>query len=159
MKVDLGDVPFAGFTSQEIDFSALLSRSSPAAKGLLDVMIQTAVTAESDPPAGRFCTIVFVGHSDRDDTPGRSPEDRRALELQMSTLRAESAQSFFFQQMFDELKSQGFTPPVDVASMQNVEFQTIACGSADLINLTPTNEDQRAQNRRVHFVGTAFTPS
>ena len=158
MRVDLGDVPFSGFLSQEIDFLALHTRSSQAAKDLLNVMIETAVTVESGATPGHFCSILIVGHSDRDDTPGRSPEDRRALELQNSTLRAESAQSFFFSEMFNRLQAQGFTAPVDIPSMQNVEIQTVACGAADLINLAPADESQRQQNRRVHFIGTAFTP-
>jgi hypothetical protein len=76
----------------------------------------------------------------------------------MSTLRAESAQSFFFVEMFSHLRAQGFTAPVDVASMQNVDIPAVACGAADLIHLTPTSESERQENRRVHSVGTVFTP-
>jgi hypothetical protein len=158
MKTDLGDVPCVGFASQQFDFPALHSQLNQNTRDLLEVMIESAVTAESDPNAGRFCTIVIVGHSDRVDTPGLSSESRRAQELQASQLRAESAQAWFFNELFNRLQSQGFTPPVDLSSMQNVDLMTVACGSADLVHLVPSGEQERRDNRRVHFIGTVFTP-
>src|SRR5215217_2805274 len=118
MKVDLGDVPCSGFQSRQFDFPALHAQLSQTARDLLEVMVESAVTAESDPDAGRFCSIIIAGHSDRNDTPGLSSEARRADELQFSELRAESAQAWFFDQLFNRLQSQGFTPPVDLSSMR-----------------------------------------
>lgn len=158
MKIDLGDVPCGGFASQQFDFPALHAQLSQTIRDILEVMIESAVTAESDPNAGRFCEIVIVGHSDRVDTPGLSSESRRAQELQASQLRAESAQEWFFNELFNRLQSQGFVSPVDIASMQNVDIQTVACGSADLVHLVPSGEQERRNNRRVHFIGTVFTP-
>lgn len=159
MRVDLGDVPCTGFASQQFDFPTLHSQLSQTARDLLEVMLESAVTAESDPEAGRFCSIVIVGHSDRLDTPGLTSEARRAQELQASELRAQSAQAWFFSELFNRLQQQGFTPPIDLASMQNVDIQTIACGSAGLIHLIPSGEPERKDNRRVHFMGTVFTPA
>jgi flagellar motor protein MotB len=158
MKVDLGEVPCSGFASQQFDFPALHAQLGHAARDLLEVMIESAVTAESDPNAGRFCAIVIVGHSDRVDTPGLSSESRRDQELQASELRAESAQAWFFNELFNRLQSQGGTPPVDLSSMQNVDIRTVACGSADLVHKVPSGEQERRENRRVHFIGTVFTP-
>src|SRR5690242_3348894 len=112
MKVDLGNVSCSGYVDHEFDFPALFSRLGQDERDGLEIMIEEAVTAEFDPPAGRFCSIVIVGHSDRVDVAAISPEQRRADELQISTLRAESAQAFFFSQLFDRLRAQGFDPPI-----------------------------------------------
>jgi flagellar motor protein MotB len=158
MKVDLGDIPCAGFGDQQFDFAALHQQLSQTTRDLLEVVIEKAVTAESDPLAGRFCSIVIAGHADRNDVAEISAEERRANELQFSSLRAESAQAFLFDQLFSRLQNGGFTPPLDLASMQNVDMTTIACGSADLIHLTPSSE-QRPENRRVQISATMFTPN
>jgi flagellar motor protein MotB len=159
MKTDLGDVPCSGYDASQIDFPQRLAQLPQQTRDLIDVMIESAVTAESDPDAGRFCTITIVGHADRVDTPGISSESRRAQELESSTLRAESAQAFVFSEIFTRLSSQGFTAPVDLASLVSVEIQTIACGAADLVHQNPgNNTDQRKDNRRVHLIGTIFTP-
>lgn len=158
MKVDLGDIPCAGFGDQQFDFSALQQQLPQTTRDLLEVVIEEAVTAESGISPGHFCSILIEGHSDRNDTPGLSPEERRANELQISTLRAESTQAFLFEQLFSRLQSGGFPAPVDLASMQNVEMTTVACGSANLIHLIPT-PDQRPDNRRVEITGTTFTPT
>lgn len=157
MKVDLGDVPCAGFAEEQFDFPALHAQLSQQVRDLLEVMIESAVTAESDPAAGRFCTIVIAGHSDRVDTAGVTSEQRRAKELLFSTLRAESAQAFFFNELFVRLQNGGFVPPIDLASFQNVDISTVACGAADLIHLVPSDA-QRPDNRRVQIIGTIFTP-
>jgi flagellar motor protein MotB len=158
MKVDLGEIPCAGFGDQQFDFPALHQQLSQPIRDLLEVVIEEAVTAESDPLAGRFCSIVIAGHADRNDVPGISAEERRANELQFSSLRAESAQAFLFAQLVSRLQDGGFPAPQNLALMQNVDMTTIACGSADLIHLTPSS-DQRPQNRRVQISATMFTPN
>ncbi|GAA3102901.1 hypothetical protein GCM10010520_55040 [Rhizobium viscosum] len=158
MKVNLGDVPCSGYAPQRFDFPALHAELSQTVRDLLEVFVESAVTAESDPAANRFCQVIIVGHSDRVDSAGLSSEQRRAQELEASQLRAESAQAWLFNELFNRLQAQGYVPPVDLASMQNVDIQTIACGSADLVHLVPQNEEQRRDNRRVHFIGMVFTP-
>jgi hypothetical protein len=102
--------------------------------------------------------VIVAGHSDRVDTPGLTPEQGRAQELEASQLRAGSAQAWFFSQLQSRLQAGGFTMPADIASLQNVDMIDIACGAADLVNLVPANEDERKQNRRVRFFGLAFGP-
>ena len=154
MKTDLGDEEIAGFESQQFDFPARLARTGP--NPVLETMVEAAVSAEAFPENPVFCYIVIVGHADRVDTQGLSSDQRRAQELESSTLRAESAQSWFFGQLADRLQAQGFTSPVDLASMRNVEIKTIACGAANLKE-APANEPAR-KNRRVRIFGSAFTP-
>lgn len=158
-KVDLADVPCTGYEPHKFDFPELHARLDPAVQGLIQTMIEAAVTAEAFPDQGRYCHITVVGHSDRNDSPGLSAEARRADERQFSELRAESAQAWFFNEVFTRLQAEGHVAPVDMASMRNVDIETVACGSAILEHPTPASEDQRRVNRRVHFVGTIFTPA
>jgi len=160
MKVDLGDIPVAGYDINDIDFPKRHAALKQETRDLINVILESAVSAEAFPNAGRFCAITIVGHADRVDVAGVSPEDRRKQELDNSTLRAESAQAFVFSEIFNRLVSQGFTGPVDQGSLTNVEIQTVACGSADLTHKNPGNDmEQRKDNRRVHLIGTMFTPA
>jgi len=159
MKNDLGDVPFVGFVAHEFDFPALHGRVGQMARDLLDAMIEAAIDAEADPSLGKFCYFLIVGHSDRQDSPNMTGEQRRADELEYSTLRAESAQSFVFEEIFNRMTAAGMTAPIDIANLKAVEMRTVACGSADLINKTPGNDEAlRAENRRVHISCVSVTP-
>jgi hypothetical protein len=148
-----------GYASQQFDFGPVLAAQSQLTQDAFnDEVISACVDAELDPAAGKFCSVTVVGHSDRNDTAGLSAEQRRENERQNSELRAESASSFVFDQIFDGVQSGGGTPPVDQASMQNVTIFTVAAGSASLIVPTPADENDRQQNRRVQFLVTKFAP-
>jgi len=160
MKNDFDELIFSGFASQHIDFPTVLNDSditAPEKRDQLDAMIEAATAAESDLLSGTFFCMLIVGHSDRDDTPGRSPEQRRQLELDNSGLRAESAEAFVMDAIFQRLQAQGIAAPVSADSLQFVQLRRIACGAADLLFTTPEDEGERLANRRVQIFGTAFT--
>jgi hypothetical protein len=148
-----------GYESQQFDFQPVLQAQSQATQSAFDTEVITAcVNAEMNPGAGSFCSVTVVGHSDRNDSPGLTPEQRRENERQNSELRAEAAVSFIFDQIFARIQAAGGTPPVDQASAQNVTLFSVAAGAANLIVPTPATEDDRKQNRRVQFLVTTFTP-
>jgi outer membrane protein OmpA-like peptidoglycan-associated protein len=159
MKTDLGEALCAGYKAQKIDFPELHAQLDQETRGVLEVMIEAAATAETFPTGNRFCSIIILGHADRVDTPGLSAEQRRANELENSDLRAQSAEAWFFSQVAERLLAEGSDVPNDLGSLQNVQIWTVACGSADLVHKTPGNDEgKRQQNRRVRFIGTIFTP-
>jgi flagellar motor protein MotB len=156
----LTDVQVAGYVSHEIDFPALLSRQSQELQDLVQAeVVAPLVDAEMVPEAGKFSSVTVIGHSDRVDDPGLSSEQRRADELSVSQLRAESAEAFLFSQVFDLVQAAGGTPPVDLASMQNGGIFTVAAGAADLLHPVPASEEERQENRRVQFLVAAFAPN
>ena len=166
MKTEFGNDPsqplsFSGYGSGNVEFANIFNDDNltPQVKrDQFDALVEAAVTAESGAAPGTFMSVLIVGHADRDDTPGRTPEQRRQLEHDNSDLRAESAESFLFSQIADRLLTGGFTVPNDIESLQSLELRRIAVGSADLLFVTPGNDEvQRQANRRVQFFGTAFT--
>ena len=167
MKTQFGDDPaepllFEGYQSGNIEFATVFNDDNlnPQLKrDRLEALVQAAATAESGVLPGTFVSILIVGHADRVDTPGTGSEQKRALELQNSELRAESAQAFLLNRIAEELQADGFTVPMDVDSLQSVQVRMVAAGSARLTHLAPgNNELERQANRRVEFFGTAFTP-
>jgi hypothetical protein len=166
MKTHFGDDPaepliFAGYGSDNIEFANVFNDNNLTGQPLRDrfeALVQTAVTAESGLVPGTFVSILVVGHADRDDTPGRTPEQRRAIELENSGLRAESAEAFIVDRIFNVLQAEGFTAPLTQDVADFYEVRRVAAGSADLVFTSPSGELERMQNRRVQFFGTAFTP-
>jgi hypothetical protein len=114
---------------------------------------------ESVPGGSKFSFIRIEGHADRVDSPGLSPEARRAKELESSDLRAEAAQAFFFDEIAKRLLARGFVVPADLASAQNIFIDRVACGAARLKHTVPTGEPQRRENRRVEILAVDFSPS
>ncbi|GII23367.1 hypothetical protein [Planosporangium mesophilum] len=121
-------------------------------------VIAPLADAEMVPEAGKFCVVSVIGHSDRVDTPGLTSEQRRADELSVSQLRAESTQAFLFAELFDLVQAAGGNSPVDLASMQNGAILTVAAGAADLKHVVPASESEREENRRVVFLVATFAP-
>ena len=153
------DLTLDGYVSQQFDFPSLLQTKPQATQDLFaQLVVAPCVNAEFDPSAGNFCFVSVIGHSDRNDTPGLTSEQRRENERQNSELRAEAARSFIIDQIFAQIQAAGGTPPVDLASMQNVTIDVVTAGSANLVFTTPAGEAQRQQNRRVQFVVSSFTP-
>ena len=159
--VDLIDIPCSGFFADDTDFAALFSRTGQTTQDLIiNEVVNRCIEAEIVPEAGIFCGVTIIGHSDRDDTPGRTPEERRDNELFNSFERAERAQDpWLFTQFADALQAADATVPVDWASAQNVRVTTVACGAAHLVNKVPGNDEGlRQENRRVEFLRFFFRP-
>ncbi|MEU4490156.1 hypothetical protein AB0H94_35690 [Streptomyces purpurascens] len=159
MAKTLTDLPISGFVAQEDAFSQLFGRlTASAQQAIRHEVVEPAVNAEHFPSNNQFCLITVLGHSDRVDTSGLSAEQRRAQELDASDKRASSAGNWVFDQITTALTAAGEAPPTSVANATNFDIVAMPCGAADLMNVVPTSEAQRAQNRRVQFVISTFTP-
>ncbi|MEV5014335.1 hypothetical protein ACIGW1_12470 [Streptomyces sp. NPDC053780] len=153
------DLPVDGFVAQEVAFSQLFSRLSSGFKNAIrENVTEPAVNAEKIPSNHQFCLITVLGHSDRVDTAGLSSEQRRAQELEASDKRAISAFQWVFDQITAALIAAGETPPPGVKDATNFGIVPIPCGAANLLNVVPTSEAQRQENRRVQFFVSTFTP-
>ncbi len=147
-----------GYAPEHIDFATVHAALEAPAKKFIDDMIEAAVVAESVPSGSKFSFIRIEGHADRVDTPGLSPEVRRAKELESSDLRAQAAQSFFFDEIAKRLLARGFVVPADLGSTQNFFIDRVACGAARLKHTVPTGEPERRENRRVEILAVDFLP-
>ncbi|MFJ9105641.1 hypothetical protein ACIRJM_45160 [Streptomyces sp. NPDC102405] len=158
MTKETVDFTADGYGDHETDFKTLFDTLPSSLQNLIfDQAVTPAASAESA-ATGQFCAIVILGHSDRVDTAGLTPEQRRADELTVSTKRAESAKNWLFDQIAELVLAAGGVVPADIASLQNVSLRTAPCGSANLIHLTPSSPAERAENRRVQFFVSTFSP-
>jgi len=148
-----------GFNDSEFDFAAALQRKSAAFQAAFDAFISALVAAEENPASDVFWAVTIIGHADRYDVAGATIEDRRAHELDASNQRMESAGNFVFGRFGDTLSSDGFTRPATFNDPQNVGFDFVRAGAADLVNLVPASEAERQQNRRVKFLAITFSPA
>jgi len=147
-----------GFDSHISDFQSLLATKDQATKDAFNNTVISPCENAEEAAAGTFCEVVIIGHSDRNDNPTLTPDQKRADELQVSVNRAGDAKFFVFQQVSDLLSSVGVTPPPDENSSKNFVLEGIQAGAANMINPTPTTEDDRKKNRRVEFRVTTFAP-
>jgi hypothetical protein len=147
-----------GFHADEFDFAAALQRK-PVDKAAFDDFVSQLVVAEAEPDNGVFWSVAIIGHADRVDVPGLSIEERRALELEASRQRMESAANhLFFTEFANGLTDSGLTPPTSFDDATNVGLCFIRAGAADLVHPTPAAEAERQANRRVKFLAICFSP-
>lgn len=147
-----------GYGSHETDFKTLFDTLGSSLQNLIfDEVVTPAASAEAT-STGQFCAVMILGHSDRVDSPGLTSEQRRADELTASASRAESARNWLFNEIAELVQVQGGVVPADISSLQSVSLLTAACGSADLIHTTPSSPAERAENRRVQFFVSTFSP-
>ncbi|MFE5864823.1 hypothetical protein ACFQ77_30380 [Streptomyces virginiae] len=149
------EMPIPGFTSGKYDFAELFASKPENVRTEIEKVPLGGAKAEKF--STRFCVITVVGHSDRDDTPGLTPDQRRASELKAATKRAESARDWVFQKIREMLVADGQTPPAGVANLKRTSLFTVACGAADLERANPSSEDDRKLNRRIEFLVTFFS--
>lgn len=163
------DIECPGFGAEKFDFPELLG-SLPAEVRtiLLDDFVFPMYEAEGAVEFGtsvesrQYCSVLIVGHADRYDVAGATPEERRAKELFYSNLRAESAAAWLFRELCDRMETSGLTKPEKWAKASNIDLTIVACGAADLKEPNPLpgdeGEAQRRKNRRVAFAISVLSP-
>ncbi|GAA2427769.1 hypothetical protein [Streptomyces coeruleofuscus] len=139
-----------GYLSGQFDFATALATHSQALQD--DAMNAALAVAKAEKFSGTFCTITVVGHSDRDDTPGLTQDQRRASELNASTKRAESARDWIFAQARQLLIDDGQPDPGTISGLTRSFFFTQPAGAAQLKKPNPASETDRQRNRRVAFL-------
>jgi hypothetical protein len=156
MSKSIFSIELQGFASGQTDFSAQLSTLPVEILEPFAKLIDGTFEASSDPSGVKFMSISIVGHSDRQDLPGMSNEQRRESERQASQDRADSASNWLLNKLAD-MQNPGDVIQLDWRSVSNIGAAVIASGAAQLINPNPgSNEDLRVQNRRVQFFVTSI---
>jgi hypothetical protein len=134
-----------GFGSGETDFATRLAADPIQASNFNTKIIDNIVDVlRSQPNAGAALSV--VGHSDRDDTPGRSHIDHLAVERAASDARVTSA----IAHIHVLVQQQEPSAPADLNSLFFFDVHLRSSGASVLIEDAPSlSEDQRRTNRRV----------
>jgi len=131
-----------GYASGETDFATRCGRLSAADMQTLEQLAVRIGSAMNEQQS--MAVLLLEGHSDRQDLPGMTTEQRRASELDASTKRVASAYQWFQARIADAAG-----PPDCQDQWSRILLVPNAFGAATLINASPTSEQQRLQNRRV----------
>jgi hypothetical protein len=134
----------SGYRSGESDFGACLARAPARDQQAVAALVQRVSTAMQNP--GATAVLVVTAHSDRQDRQDMSPDQRRQSELDASMQRVVSAGQWLADQLTALVG-----PPDASATWPRILTIRNAQGAALLINKTPANEAQRAENRRVEL--------
>jgi len=143
-----------GFKSNDVDFPACLQRS-PRQQDFVDKVVLPLVATMTS--AADTAVLLIIAHSDRVDDQGPDREQRRARELDVSVVRAQSALDEVVRRVQVELAAQGRT--VEDQMKARVQLIQVPSGAANLAVSGPSLDAlQREANRRVTFSGVRFVP-
>lgn len=131
-----------GYLSGESDFGVRLARAPVADQQAVAGLVLRVATAMQSPTS--TAVIVVTAHSDRQDRQDMSAEQRRDSEYEASVGRVASAGQWFV----DRLSALIGSPDASLV-WPRILMVRHSMGAAQLINKTPANEMQRAENRRV----------
>ncbi|MBW5482412.1 hypothetical protein [Streptomyces bambusae] len=151
------EIPVSGYGAGQSDFGTLLDTLSQGAQDTVRQEIADRA-ANAEEFEGQFFVVTVVGHSDRDDTPGLTPEQRRESERSAARKRADSAVEWLFQEIRKRLLISGLTPPATLRDFKRTSIFTAVAGAADLEFRVPASEAERKDNRRVVFLVAHFMP-
>jgi hypothetical protein len=139
-----------GFHSGETDFASAYARLSQAHRDVIDKLSKIIYNVNQEPTAS--CSIFIHGLSDRDDTAGLTPEQRRDSESAASFARAISLENFLLAAVNVFLVAFGNPAATSWQDLTGVFVHSTGIGASQLTFKTPQNETQRRHNRRTNII-------
>jgi flagellar motor protein MotB len=148
---------FDGYASGKTDFPDDVGPGVPIETfTTLVAAIDTMASLVANPEDGRHVSIVIIGHSDLNDTSGLTVAQRRASEQEAATDRAVSMWEAIKQQVADKVTAMGAEPGDWWESSGNITWALVYAGIGQPKFRSPSNESQRAANRRVTVLISEF---
>ncbi|SDI25545.1 hypothetical protein SAMN05216603_12912 [Pseudomonas benzenivorans] len=143
----------SAYVDGETDFATLLARRPLTANAPeLGWLVDAAYEAQYENPDGtKKCSILFVGHSDRNDTAGVSPSDRVRSEHERSKERAESARTWLLDRLNDRAQAAGQVLNLEWLEVDSVVAFAVGVGASQLAK-EPVAMNDRLFNRRIYIV-------
>lgn len=144
---------FGGYGPGDTDFGARLAAADPQAQADFNSMLdRVSGFVTSAAPTG-YAVITVIGYSDRQDRADLSCDQRRESEEEASTNRAVAAWDWVTTAV-GQRPGVGAGPWWDESPY--ITWALVGAGATRLPNPVPTDESQRAENRRVTFLVSEF---
>jgi flagellar motor protein MotB len=157
--VRLKAITFDHYAANETDFAALIDSTAPPGLTDLESVCETIAGQIVNPVANLFVSIIVVGHSDRQDRSDLSCDDRRASEIAAAEARAASAWAWIQQRVTQIVADQS---GVDAGewweTATHVTWGLVFAAAGMLQHDPPSDDEERAQNRRVVILASIFMP-
>jgi hypothetical protein len=141
-----------GYHAHEPDFPPALARLSPPHREVIDKLPKIIFNVQEDPSAQSFCSMVILGMSDREDTAGLTPEQRRDSESAVSFARAMSFDQWLLQNVNDLFQAMGRPLALAWEDFDRVFVHSTGIGASQLSFKTLQNETERRHNRRLEII-------
>jgi flagellar motor protein MotB len=148
----------AGYTSGQTAFDPMFASVGLVERQQLLGVVQRIADGIADPAKGQLTSVVVVGHSDRQDLPSMSCDERRASEIAAARDRAVSAWDWVKARVTERLTVSGVDAGDWWETAPSITW-SLVFAAAGMLQHDPPTPDERPLNRRVEFLVTLFDPS
>lgn len=152
-------ITIAGYPAGQTDFDPIFASAGLEERQQLLGLVQRIADGIVDQESGQFTSIVVVGHSDRQDLPSMTCDERRASEIAAARDRGVSAWEWMKARVTERLAVSGVEAGDWWETAPSVNWSLVFAAAGMLQHDPPTAEDQRRLNRRVMFLVSAFDES
>ncbi|WKG05509.1 hypothetical protein [Mycolicibacterium sp. HK-90] len=148
---------FAGYPAGVTDFGSLLAAAPQHDFAELDDVMTVVAGQLTNPVPNLNISLIVIGHSDRQDRPDFTCDQKRASEIEAASGRALSAWEFIKQEVNSKVVAAGGQVSDWWENSPHVTWGLVFAAAGMLAHDPPTM-DQRPLNRRVVVLVTIFNP-
>ncbi|BCH23326.1 hypothetical protein MesoLjLc_30380 [Mesorhizobium sp. L-8-10] len=148
---------FDGYGSGQTDFAALVSNTPQPDMNMLLTVVDIIAGQVTQPVANQFISIIVVGHSDRQDNPNFSCDQRRESEITAARDRADSAWSWIKSTVSSRAAEAGFDAGEWWETSPQVTWGMVFAATG-MLRHDPPSDAERRLNRRVVILVSLFNP-
>jgi hypothetical protein len=148
---------FSGYRAGETDFASLINAVPQASLQELVDVTRIIAGQLSSPIPNLNVSVIVTGHSDRQDRPDLSCDERRASEIAAARDRAASAWEWIKAEVTAAVAEDGVDAGQWWETSPHITWAVVPAATGTLKH-DPPSEEQRPENRRVMVLVSIFNP-